>query len=189
MFFGESYNEGMKALMIISIGIAFNVSVGSTGTLLQSIGNSRHVLLADIFGVVTNIILNIHLVPSSGIEGAAIATALSLFVRNLITVIMIYYSLKFIPFRLNFVITFLICTTLFIISTLVRDFILEISSFSVNEYYIISYELPIGHILYITGSLVLLFLSFYSYHVFGFLDEEDYNSLSRIIRKIRGNKF
>ena len=82
ILFGREYLSGYMVLCIVSLGVAFNVSVGSTGTLLPSMGQSKSVLLADVSGVLINILLNVWLIPTFGIVGAAIATSISLTIRN-----------------------------------------------------------------------------------------------------------
>ena len=46
---------------------------------------------------------NIILIPKYGMEGAAMATALALFIHNIIKTIVVYFTYDFQPFNFNFI--------------------------------------------------------------------------------------
>ena len=125
ILFGREYLSGYMVLCIVSLGVAFNVSVGSTGTLLQSMGQSKSVLLADVSGVLINILLNVWLIPTFGIVGAAIATSISLTIRNLVTLLMIYSNLHFIPFTSLHFKSIIISSTFFTVTWIFSEFVLR----------------------------------------------------------------
>ena len=139
ILFGREYLSGYMVLCIVSLGVAFNVSVGSTGTLLQSMGQSKSVLLADVSGVLINILLNVWLIPTFGIVGAAIATSISLTIRNLVTLLMIYSNLHFIPFTSLHFKSIIISSTFFTVTWIFSEFVLDnITYFSFLHFFPIS---------------------------------------------------
>lgn len=96
--FGEEFIPGTTALLILLAGQAFNAFAGSTMNVLnmthkEKVG--RNILL---IGVCVNFILNIILIPRYGINGAAIATASSSILWNLLAIVYIYRQYGFLTF-------------------------------------------------------------------------------------------
>jgi O-antigen/teichoic acid export membrane protein len=75
--FGASFGAGANALRILAIGQLINVAVGSVGLLLSMSGRERYLQRTMIIAAFANILLNVILIPPFGINGAAIATAVS----------------------------------------------------------------------------------------------------------------
>jgi len=88
--FGETYEAGEAALIILGLGQFVNASFGSVGVLLNMTGHERDSLKAVIIAAVANVLLNLTLIPLFGIVGAAIATAITLFIWNLIMWRLVY---------------------------------------------------------------------------------------------------
>lgn len=84
LVFGEEYAYGSTALAIMSIAQLFNASFGSVGLLLNMTGHEKQVAQGVAFAAVLNIVLNVLLIPLLGIEGAAIATAVTFFTWNVL---------------------------------------------------------------------------------------------------------
>jgi len=82
LFFGESYAGGALALAIIVLGQFFSVIIGSVGTLLNATGFQKETANALVFGTLVNALLSLALIPSFGLNGAAIATSASLLIWN-----------------------------------------------------------------------------------------------------------
>jgi len=101
--FGEEYTASYLPLLILLIGQAVNVSAGSVMNLLQMTGYEKlgnRIVLAS---TVTNIVLNVLLIPLYGAIGAAIATSASLVMWNVLGIIYVWKKLKvrsfYWPFR------------------------------------------------------------------------------------------
>ncbi len=101
--FGEEYIVSYLPMLILLIGQAVNVSAGSVMNLLQMTGYEKlgnRIVLAS---TVTNIAMNVILIPLYGAIGAAIATSSSLVVWNLLGLIYVWKKLKirsfYWPFR------------------------------------------------------------------------------------------
>jgi O-antigen/teichoic acid export membrane protein len=82
--FGEGFTQGGAALSILSLGYLFSAAMGSVGILLIMTGYERDAATAIGASAVLNLVLNVALIPSYGLEGAAIATATSIVVQNLL---------------------------------------------------------------------------------------------------------
>lgn len=81
--YGSEYVIGYRALFIIAVGQAINAFFGSSISILTMSGNENFVIKGMLLSVITNIVLNIVLIPKFGINGAAIGVAVSLLVWNL----------------------------------------------------------------------------------------------------------
>ncbi|WP_181919649.1 flippase [Alkalilimnicola ehrlichii] len=82
VFFGNEYKAAYMALSILVIGQLVNAAFGSVVQLLNMTGNEKATLRGVFVAAICNIVLNILLVPSYGMEGAAFATAMTLFLWN-----------------------------------------------------------------------------------------------------------
>jgi O-antigen/teichoic acid export membrane protein len=97
-FFGSQYHGAEKVLLILSLGQMVNASAGSIG-LLMFVSRKEHiVMITQGVVLVLNIALCFMLIPSKGAIGAAIASAISLSLRNVYLVIYSYTKFGIIPF-------------------------------------------------------------------------------------------
>ena len=97
-FLPEDYNQGINVVLIISIGTLINMAGGANSSIIYSskyyrLGGFMLILLAALaFG------LNILLIPVWGIDGAAMATAISVTVFALSRYLIIYKGFKLQPY-------------------------------------------------------------------------------------------
>lgn len=103
LLFGFEYAGGSLALTILAFGISMNMLTGLTGSMLVAGGHTKYNLLAEVIGGVTNISLNIALIPIYGITGAAIGTSVSYFTRNFSSLTFLYKTSKIHPFKRNYI--------------------------------------------------------------------------------------
>lgn len=84
--FGQAYRDGSTALGILALGQFVNVITGSVGYVLMMSGHER--TMRNIVGIcaAVNLTLNVLLIPTWGVMGAAVATAAGLAIQNLIAV-------------------------------------------------------------------------------------------------------
>lgn len=83
---GPSFATGYTALVIVSLGYLANAATGPVILLLNMTRHERAAMLSVGIGVIINIILDFALIPNYGINGAALATATSTIVLNLLLV-------------------------------------------------------------------------------------------------------
>ena len=96
--FGPAFATGFWCLVFLSIACAINGAFGSSELLLTMAGRSGLNLLNTVFLVAVNLGLNLFLIPRYGIEGAAVAAALSTALINLMRVAEVRVCLGVHPF-------------------------------------------------------------------------------------------
>ena len=85
--FGHEFRGAEAALIILAVGRLLEVSLGSSALLLPMTGHERTVAKVLSSFVVANILLNAILIPRYGLEGAAIASVMTLIsVKSLLTI-------------------------------------------------------------------------------------------------------
>ena len=89
-FFGEQFVSGVLCLNILIAGQLINVLCGSVGYILNMTEHQNVFKWIIIFSVIINIVLNLVLIPSYGIFGAAFASMISLILWNMLSCIYIY---------------------------------------------------------------------------------------------------
>lgn len=82
--FGDEFTQASSALRLLAVGQFVNVLTGSVGYLLMMTGHERLMRNTVIVAALLNILLNVTLIPLWGIDGAALATALSVSAMNLL---------------------------------------------------------------------------------------------------------
>ncbi|MDH3539540.1 MAG: oligosaccharide flippase family protein [Acidimicrobiia bacterium] len=81
--FGPDFDRAAGALRILAVGEFVNAAVGSVGFLIVMTGHERSMRNIMIATGIGNIMLNAALIPPLGINGAALATTISLVLSNL----------------------------------------------------------------------------------------------------------
>ena len=103
LLFGTKYVSAAPALQILSLGFMFHTFLGLNGMTLVVIGQPKLNIIGDTFAVISNIVLNLALIPGYGMVGAAIATAVSYFVANVFRSYWLYRRTGIHPFSWNYV--------------------------------------------------------------------------------------
>ncbi|WP_196259680.1 flippase [Pelagibacterium limicola] len=84
ILFGNEFEPGYTALVILACGQLINALASSVGPLLSMSGHERHLSQVLFAMVGLNMALNYALIPMFGITGAALATATTIATKNLI---------------------------------------------------------------------------------------------------------
>lgn len=100
--FGSQYVVASTALRILSLGYAVQAFLGFTGSTLTAMGKTRALLLTSVVTVSFNVLLNALLIPKMGINGAAVASAVSLSLTVIILLIRVYQISGIHPFTRNY---------------------------------------------------------------------------------------
>ena len=100
---GQQFESSYWILIIITVGQIFNVSTGSTGIVLMMTGHEKLIGRITFLSAVMNLLLNYLLIPEYSATGAAIATATTVIVQNIIKVIVVKRrtGILTIPFIVN----------------------------------------------------------------------------------------
>lgn len=92
---GAAYETGALALACLAIGQMINTAAGPTAQLLNVTGHHKQFRNIAFFGAVLNVGINFFLIPPYGILGAAIASAISMSVWNIVASIYIKHKFGF----------------------------------------------------------------------------------------------
>jgi len=99
--FGESYSAGATVTVLLAVGQFVNAVTGPCGTVLSMAGKVWLNMVNNISALVVNIALNLWLIPSHGVTGAAIAWMISLTLVNVARLIEAYVVTGSWPFTPN----------------------------------------------------------------------------------------
>lgn len=91
--FGPAFTQGQISLIILSIAQLINTVTGPLGLLLIMTGHESVAARGFGIGGVANIFLNMLLIPSWGMNGAATATATSMIISDILLAVLVYKKL------------------------------------------------------------------------------------------------
>jgi O-antigen/teichoic acid export membrane protein len=100
--FGEEFKIAVITFLIISCGRLVSSFSGPVGNILQMTGMQSIYAKILFFGSVFNIILNLWLIPIYGINGAAIASMISVIIWNISMVLVVKNKFGFYTFYIPF---------------------------------------------------------------------------------------
>jgi len=99
IMFGEEYIVGSVALCILAFGFLIICVVGPASEILQTYGKTKILMWCSFFGALLNFGLNYLLIPLYGIEGAAIATGISIALISVLHLFFVHKIANIQPFR------------------------------------------------------------------------------------------
>lgn len=99
---GPKFVPGWPVIVVIAAAQLFGASVGPTARVLAMTGRQRIVMFATLGSILTAAVLNLLLVPSFGIFGAAAATAAALVLVNAVTLFFVHRLLGFWPYSVRY---------------------------------------------------------------------------------------
>jgi O-antigen/teichoic acid export membrane protein len=97
VIYQSRYADGGLALTVLALGFALKNVLSIHSPILESIGRSKTLSANSAVAAVTNLVLNLLLIPSLGIVGAAIATVVSFVVRDGLAAVQVYRALDWTP--------------------------------------------------------------------------------------------
>ncbi len=95
--FGEQYVAGYSALLVLLTGQILNTAFGAVGVLLTMTNHGGLAAKGAAISVVVNIVLNAFLIPVWGVEGAATASMLTLFLWNIMFAFFVFQNVGISP--------------------------------------------------------------------------------------------
>ena len=107
------FQGGKWVVFYIGLSQLFNIASGVNGAIIINSKYYKYDLYTNILLVVITIASNLILIPKHGIDGAAMATALSVLVFNLIRLVLIKVKMKMHPFSLNSLKTIIVLFTIY----------------------------------------------------------------------------
>ncbi len=99
--FGNEFVGGVGALRILAIGQLVNIIVGPTLFILAMTGREKALAKTVISSLVVNILIGVLIIPTYTVQGAAIATAVTIACSNLIMLVLVrrYFGVWSLPFK------------------------------------------------------------------------------------------
>ncbi|MEO8933726.1 MAG: polysaccharide biosynthesis C-terminal domain-containing protein [Xanthomarina sp.] len=97
----ENYVDGLIVVFIIGLNKLSDSLLGNNNAILFNSDYYRMVLVLGVFLAVLSVFLNIIFIPLYGINGAAFATFIAIFIYNISKVIFVYYKFDMLPFSGN----------------------------------------------------------------------------------------
>lgn len=128
IFFGSAYVPSSSALRILSVGFIFHVIFGLNGISLVVIKENKFMMYSNLFSAILNVMLNAVLIPYYGLNGAAVATAISYLVGNILSSLWLYEKSRIHPFKQDYL-------TALSVSFMLILFAMVIISFTLNQMY------------------------------------------------------
>ncbi|MFB6179008.1 MAG: oligosaccharide flippase family protein [Halorientalis sp.] len=98
LLFTPEYAGADVVVVILVVGYVVNGSFGPEARMLEGLGHTRYTLVNSILLVGTNVVLNLLLIPTLGMVGAAIGTSTALVVAGGAGVIEVYYLKQIHPY-------------------------------------------------------------------------------------------
>lgn len=149
VLFGSEYVTASFALSILAGGYLIDATAGRVGSFLNSKGHTKYILYNNTAALSLNLILNIVLIPIYGIIGAAIATASSTVLTNVLMAYEVWKKEKIVsvPFKKVFGITAVGLVPLLVVAGL------DMMLFKNTPFWFI---FPAGAIYYILYAVVFL---------------------------------
>lgn len=104
VLFGSAYTQTSVALAlrILAVGMFIPVFLGPNAATLIVIGKTQLNLIDNLIGAIVNVALNLLLIPTLGIIGAAIAAAISIGLTSTLISLQIFRIHKIHPFTRNY---------------------------------------------------------------------------------------
>ena len=96
--FGHSYNAGYLVMVVLSVVQLAGAVFGQVDVVLITAGKSSWSMLNGLLVLVTNVGLDLYLIPKYGILGAAVAWAVALTVSNIVPLIQLAAVFRLHPF-------------------------------------------------------------------------------------------
>jgi len=169
-FYGQEYILGSITLKILLIGSIIGNFAGPNGSTLIAIGKPKLVMYSILLAAITNIGLNIFLIPEYGIEGAAVALMISVIIFNLIKNITLYLKIKVQPLQYNL-----------IKPTILTIFVISVIFVSIKHFFSIQ-------LWFTTISLIIFYAIYFSFYIITkSIDIEDINIINIIGKKLHIN--
>ena len=102
ILYGSAYIAGKLSLCILSLGYLVISIFDPTNQIIKTVGKTKLIMSNTGVGAVLNVILNFLLIPAYGINGAAIATTISLLTVRTLTFAEVYAITRIQPVKLNY---------------------------------------------------------------------------------------
>ncbi|MDW5288371.1 lipopolysaccharide biosynthesis protein [Formosa sp. PL04] len=94
----EQFSDGILVVYLIGLVKVFDNLLGNNNAILFNSDYYRIVLIQGVFLAFISVLLNIYFIPHYGLNGAAYATFISVFLYNVIKIWFVYRKFRMLPF-------------------------------------------------------------------------------------------
>jgi O-antigen/teichoic acid export membrane protein len=101
--FGDSFVAGSMALIVLSAGNLVDAGTGICGVIINMTGHTRLNTVNSMLVFVLTLALNLLLIPSLGMMGAAIAMSVATIVLNLTRLLEVFVLFRLLPYNRSFI--------------------------------------------------------------------------------------
>ncbi|MBA7530291.1 lipid II flippase MurJ [subsurface metagenome] len=99
IIFGMDYIAASTALRILSFAYLISSLFNLSGRVISAVGRTKLIFLTHFIGAIANVALNFYLIPLYNINGAAMATAISIVILFILSFLFAYHIKKMQPFK------------------------------------------------------------------------------------------
>ena len=99
--FGGGFLEGAAVTAVLAVGKLADAGTGPCGLMLNMSGRPLWSAVDNLAALVLNVALNLWLIPTHGILGAAVAWTLALAIVNLARVVQVWFVMRMLPFDVD----------------------------------------------------------------------------------------
>jgi len=168
LLFGRNYQSGRIALQILATGIFINAISGSFGETLIAVGKTKINMYLSVAGVLANFTLNFLLIPRFAINGAALATSISIVLICVGGMGYLFHSFQIQPFSWRHL-----------------QFIVILFALAAILYPMASYgNFHYGSWVVVPFSITLYLIGLFLFHITSGFDDVDKQILMKAFRKI-----
>ena len=90
LFFGRQYITASVAMQLLTLGEAVHICLGPNGMTILAGGKTKIIFICTLGSAMVNILLNYLLIPRYDLAGAAIASAVSLMLVNILFSVLVF---------------------------------------------------------------------------------------------------
>jgi O-antigen/teichoic acid export membrane protein len=143
ILFGEQYILASSVLQILAVGGFVSSLVFLSTDLISMIGKSKMILVNIICASILNVFLNIILIPKYGLNGAAIATAITTILLSILLLIEVKYYVHLIPLRKKIFKIFVVSLVPLLLLVLIKKYIAttSLTLILLGSFFLLSYAL------------------------------------------------
>jgi O-antigen/teichoic acid export membrane protein len=121
-YYGKDFGNGKYIVLFISLGNIMNIATGINGTIINTSRLYKVDIVFQLVLIVLTVSTNIILIPIYGLNGAALATGITILLYNTLKLIFVYVKFNMQPFSLKTVLILLIGVLLYILIELLPHF-------------------------------------------------------------------
>ncbi|MGB6267587.1 MAG: polysaccharide biosynthesis C-terminal domain-containing protein [Olleya sp.] len=97
----ENYSQGFLVVLVIGLAKLSDNLLGNNNAILFNSDYYRVVLVFGVLLAFMTVVLNLVFIPKFGINGAAYASCITIFIYNAIKLLFVYYKFKIHPFTIS----------------------------------------------------------------------------------------